>query len=70
MPVAQPGVIQAAQRLALQKPEGLEVTLNQFAHLEHILTHDAHNVPVLEIINLKSQKTLHRDKYCLWMKAN
>ena len=48
MLVTEPGVVQAAQRLSLEKTERLEVSLNQFAHLKHILTHDTDNVTVLE----------------------
>ena len=53
MLVAEPGVVQAAQRLPLEKSKRLEVTLDQFAHLEHILTHDTDNVTVLGMLNVK-----------------
>ena len=49
MLVAEPGVVQAAQGLPLEKPEWLEVSLDQFAHLENILTHNTDNVTVLGV---------------------
>ena len=56
--VAEPGVVQAAQGLALEEPEWLEVTLDQFAHLENILTHNTDNVTVL---GLKCENSCNHD---------
>ena len=50
MLVAEPGMVQAAQGFPLEEPEWLEVTLNEFAHLENILTHNTDNVAVLNKI--------------------
>ena len=68
MLVAEPGVIQAAQRLPLEKSKRLEVTLDQFAHLEHILTHDTDNVTVLGMWNVKIFAIM--SVRGLWMEAD
>ena len=66
--VAEPGVVQAAQRFSLEKPKRLEITLNQFAHLKHILTHNTDNVTVLGMGSVKLNAVIvFRD---LWIEAD
>ena len=62
-------MVEAAQRLSLEEPEWLEVTLDQLAHLEDILTHDADNVTVLGMQNVKITLTLMFTSG-LWIEAD
>ena len=70
MLVAEPGVVQATQRLPLEKSKWLEVTLDQFAHLEHILTHNTDNVTVLGMWKVKIFVIIIMLFRGLWMEAD